>query len=380
MNQLAIDEPTDEHVIGVGIVGANAHRGWAAEAHVPALRELPEYELRAVATTRRESAAESAAAFGASLAFSDPAELIHRPEIDLVVVSVRTPAHADLVRTAIEAGKAVYCEWPLARDLAEASGLLEQARAAAVRTVIGLQGRRSPVIEYVRDLVRDGFLGEVLSTTLVASWLPGDSSDEASAFMADESNGTNVLTVPLGHAVDALCFCLGEWQDMSAVLETRRPTLTVQGGGRQLHKTSPDQVVLAGRLAGGVIAAVHYRSGLESDDNAIWRIDGSKCSILVTAPYLHHAGMHGTAAQLLLRGQPPQELTVPARYWSGPAALAGTTAYNVARLYQALACDLRDGTHSVADFSAGLKRHQMIDTIQAAAESDHSSALTRGQV
>jgi predicted dehydrogenase len=83
--------------IGVGIIGASpSNSGWAVNAHIPALRALPGYRLRAVATSRRASADAAAAAFGVD-AFDDPRALIDHPGVDLVVVTVKVPQHHDLL-------------------------------------------------------------------------------------------------------------------------------------------------------------------------------------------------------------------------------------------------------------------------------------------
>src|SRR5213595_65627 len=98
--------------IRVGIVGATVTpggSGWGANAHVPALMALPDYELKAVCTAHPETAKASAAAFGAELAFYNFDEMVSRPDVDLVAVVVRVPGHRDLVVRALEAGKAVYC-------------------------------------------------------------------------------------------------------------------------------------------------------------------------------------------------------------------------------------------------------------------------------
>jgi predicted dehydrogenase len=73
------------------------------------------------------------------------------------------------VLAALNAGKPVLCEWPLAMDLAEAEELATSASDRGVRTAVGLQGRSAPAVRYLRDLVADGYIGDVLSTTLVAS-------------------------------------------------------------------------------------------------------------------------------------------------------------------------------------------------------------------
>ncbi len=74
----------DSTKIGVGIIGASPNRGWALAAHIPALQALPNYEIRAVSTSRRESAEKSAQTLGVALAFDNHTDLIARPEIDLV--------------------------------------------------------------------------------------------------------------------------------------------------------------------------------------------------------------------------------------------------------------------------------------------------------
>src|SRR5580765_6063780 len=102
--------------IRVGIVGAtvtSGGSGWGANAHVPALNALPEYELKAVCTAHAETARASAVAFGAELAFHNFDDMVARPDVDLVSVVVRVPRHRDLVVRALAAGKAVFCEWPL---------------------------------------------------------------------------------------------------------------------------------------------------------------------------------------------------------------------------------------------------------------------------
>ena len=87
--------------IRVGIIGASPSSGWALQAHLPALQTLPDYVLTAVATTRQQSADQTARRFGVAHAFDRAQALIEHPEVDLVVVSVRAPDHAPLVRAAL---------------------------------------------------------------------------------------------------------------------------------------------------------------------------------------------------------------------------------------------------------------------------------------
>src|SRR5689334_257652 len=149
--------------IRLGFVGANVHALRASQSHYPALLASPDVDLAAVCTTRQESAEEAREAFGARLAFSDWREMVVSPAIDAVAVVVRVPEHYAATRAALEAGKHVYTEWPLGRTTAEAEELVDIARSAGVRTVVGLQSRVSPTLLHMRDLLADGYAGEVLS-------------------------------------------------------------------------------------------------------------------------------------------------------------------------------------------------------------------------
>jgi len=159
----------------VGIVGLQPGRSWAARGHVPALCALPEsFEIAGVANTSLESSQAAAAAMGLPKAYANVAEMVSAPEIDIVTVTVKVAHHLEIVKAAIEAGKHVYCEWPLGNGLAEAEELAAVARAKGVLGVIGTQARVAPEIEYLKQLIADGFVGEVLSTTL--EQIPSDVS------------------------------------------------------------------------------------------------------------------------------------------------------------------------------------------------------------
>ncbi len=250
----------------VGIVGLQPGRSWAARAHVPALRALSEiFEIVGVANTNRTSAEHAAAAFGLPRAFANVAELIAAPEIDIVMVTVKVPAHLEIEKAAIGAGKHVYCEWPLGRDLAEAEEMAALTRSKRVLGVVGTQAWLAPEIEYLKHLIADGFVGEVLSTTLVAwggAWWGGAIPDtKIYAYLLDRTNGATMLTIPVGHTLAALRHVLGEVAEVSAVLATRRRTALGLDTGKTLPVSAPDQVLASGVFASGVPISIHYRGG-----------------------------------------------------------------------------------------------------------------------
>src|SRR5207244_7548532 len=120
--------------LGVGIVGVSPVRGWAATAHIPAVRALPNYELRALSAHNAESARAAGEVFGVSAVYSDHEQLVGQPDIDVVAVTVKAPHHRELVSAALAAGKAVYCEWPLGRHHDDARALATLAPKQGVHT------------------------------------------------------------------------------------------------------------------------------------------------------------------------------------------------------------------------------------------------------
>ena len=360
-----------ESTLGVGIIGVNPVRGWAATAHIPALRALPTYEIRALSGHSAKSAREAGEVFGVSAVFSDHQQLVSQPDIDVVAVTVKVPHHRELVSAALAAGKAVYCEWPLGRDLDDARAMAALAAKQGVRTIVGLQARQAPAIEFVQELLRDGYVGEVLSTTMVGLSIPGDVVGQPNAYMLDKTNGANVLTIAVGHSLDVLNYVLGEFADLSAVSSLRRPRITVEETGEQILKTAADQVAVIGTLTSGATASVHVREAVAGGTRFLWEINGTDGTLRITADEaqpqifpLTVSGAHGRSE--------PAELAVPAaltQKWPALTSLEGTPAYNVGRAYAAFAADIENGTHTVPDFADAVRRHEVIAAIERSAAS-----------
>lgn len=354
--------------IGVGIIGISPGRSWAALAHVPALRALPDYEIRALSTTRQESASAAAAEFRVAKAYDNHASLVNDPDVDLVVITVKVPHHLELVTAAIDAGKHVYCEWPLGNGLAEAEQMAALARAKGVVGAVGLQARSAPAICYLRDLIADGYVGTVLSSTLVGSGMNwGAFIDQPNAYTAEKANGATLLSIPFGHTLEAVANCLGEFASLSAVLANRRDSFTLVPDGVQQPMTAEDQVLVSGTLESGATMAIHYRGGFCRGTNFRWEINGTEGDLVVTAD-AGHAQMfpltiHGA------RGEEPSlsHLAVPESYKWTPGA--DGFAENVAQAFALLAGDLRDGTSNCPTFDDAVRRHRLLDAVERAAAS-----------
>jgi len=367
-----------ESVLGVGIIGVSPVRGWAATAHIPALRALPNYEIRALSAHSAESARAAGDLFGVSAAFSDHEQLVTRPDIDVVVVTVKVPHHRELVSAALAAGKAVYCEWPLGRDLEDARAMAALGAERGLRTVVGLQARQAPAIEFVRELLSEGYVGEVLSTTMIGLSVAGDVVIQPNVYMLDRANGANMLTVAVGHSLDTLNHVLGEFADLSAVSAIRRPVITAEKTREQIVKTAADQIAVIGTLTSGATASVHIREAVAGGIGFLWEINGTDGTLRISADAALPEIFPLTVAGARGRGE-PAELAVPAaltQKWPALASLEGGPAYNVGRAYAAFAADIQNGTHAVPDFADAVRRHEVIASIETAAASGKRVTLS----
>ena len=360
-----------ESTLGVGIIGVSPVRGWAATAHIPALRALPNYEIRALSAHTAEAARAAGEVFGVSAVFSDHEQLVTRPDIDVVAVTVKAPLHRELVSAALAAGKTVYCEWPLGRDLDDARAMAALAAEEGMRTVVGLQARQAPVIEFVQELLSDGYLGEVLSTTMVGMSVAGDVLGQPNAYMLDKTNGANVLTIAVGHSLDILNYVLGEFGELSAVSDLRRPLITIEGTGEQIVKTAPDQIAVIGTLTSGATASVHVREAVAGGTGFLWEINGTDGTLRITADEAQPQIFPLTVAGAQGRNDPAR-LAVPAaltQRWPALTSLEKAPAHNVGRAYAAFAEDIDNGTHTVPDFADAVRRHELIAAIERSAAS-----------
>ena len=362
--------------IRVGIVGLSPNRGFASIAHVPALRALREFEIAAVCTTRQESAEATARHFGIPLAFSDPEKLARHPDVDLVTVTVKVPDHLRPVIAAVDAGKHVYCEWPLGRDTGEAQQMLAAAERAGVCHAVGLQGQLSPTICYVRDLVASGYVGRVLTATLIGC-APNWGATLDRSYQADFANGANLMTITGGHQIDALCYCLGEFRAVSAFVVSQRDRITTEDRG-EVPLTSPDQLAVSGILANGAVVSFQIRGGMARGTEFLFEIHGSEGDLVLAAT----TGGSMQRQELSLRGAQGKgaklaELPIPAKYRFVPDGVPANSPYNVAQLYVKLGEAIRAGTRASPGFDAAVRRHELIDAIVRASNTGQRQRLER---
>jgi predicted dehydrogenase len=380
--------------IRVGVIGASPEKGWGGAVHLPAILALPEFSLVAVGTSRAESAAASAKLFGAKLAFSDAASLIAHPQVDLVVISVKAPEHYAAAMMALEAGKHVYCEWPLAANTAQAIAMRDLAAARGVKAMVGLQARAAPALMRARDLVNDGYLGRMVAVRLACA-LPGGGNrrSQEGIYVIHNSNGASTLAIQGGHAIDALRFVAGEFAGLSAVVDNQFPSVEVIETGETLAKDAPDHILASGRMRNGASVSIVINGGAVSGFGIELTIFGTAGTLSVYQNSFLNFQMSELSLSGAKAGAPMAPLDIPAGYdpMLFPKDFVGRSPYpgiplpratlvNVANLYRRLAAAIVEDTSVTPDFATGVTMHEILDKLTAGSETgtyQHIAAPTQ---
>ena len=356
--------------IRVGIVGANPDRGWGRDAHLDALRSLPEFALAAVSARSQANAEAAAAAFGAPRAFGDSLALARDPDIDLVAVTVKVPEHRAVVLAALAAGKHVYCEWPLGCDLEESEEMAAAVRLGS-RAMIGLQALSAPVILQAAKLIADGAIGRprVLRTYgTAAAW--GEETQSQAIYLQDKRNGATLETIGGGHTLAPVEALVGAYVEVDARNSILRKSIRVQDTGEMVERTCADHMFVLGLHDSGCVSTFEMVGGTTGRP-VYFEVTGETGWIRITGTVPGTCQIARLALEASFPVEPPAEPVAP--HLVGPPA-------NVAEAYAAFARDLRDGTRTVPDFNDAVRLTRLLDAIDRASDTgqrQHLPASTR---
>ena len=362
--------------IRLGVIGANTQKGWAPRSHLPAIVASPEFELTAVCTTRQESADESAKKYGARLAFDDYHKLLDHPDIDAVAVVLRVPSHYEPTVAALNAGKHVYTEWPLGRTTAEAVEMADLARSKGVRTLVGLQARAAPGILYAKELVDTGYVGEVMSCHVSLIREGGLQRTSDRTWQRDDSLGANTLTIACGHTIDALRFVLGDFGHVSTVVSTQAKQWFETDTQQMLDVSSPDNILVSGRLANGGVASVHIASNPWAGSGYRMEIYGREGTLTVSSedsPQLNEVKLQGAQGSNTL-----EDLEIPGKFTNVLEGMPSGSPFNVGQMYYRFGESIRSGETWEPNFDTAVDLHRFIDDIRQASAQGREVEVGRG--
>jgi len=347
--------------IRIGIIGADTKASWAQVSHVPALQGHPRAELVAVATRHKDSARAAAAAFGVEKWFADPVDMMSEEGIDVVTVSVKVPAHRELVLAALTAGKAVYSEAPLGVSVEETQELASMA--ASHTTAIGLQGRLNPSVRRAAEIIADGRIGEPLRARVVSTSMGfGGTTLSPYIYFDKAGSGANLLTITAGHTLDIVESVLGAITEVDARTETLFPVVTVMDTGATTDREVADHADILGSTTSGATFNASVIGGVPADDaDFVFEVRGSEGWLKLTGGTMY--GVQG--GNLTLTSSVPFAAPETPVVGGGPA----DPAVNVAQMYASLAHDLETARHDTPGFAHALHNARLIAAVARAAES-----------
>lgn len=353
--------------IRVGLIGAG---NWAKHGHLRVLKLLPQYEVTAVFSQRQGASEDIAREYGVKHVMQSVDDLVNHPEVDLVVVLTTAPQHADGVRAAIAAGKDVYCEWPLTPDIDVSKELVEHARSANVRHIVGLQRRLAPHNRYVRDLIREGFVGKLRSVRMHVSMNYFQAQrGKGLRWTVPPENFSSVIAIYAGHFLDMLFASTGWPDEVSALVVNQFREVTIAETGEIIPTTTPDQMILSGKLADDAVLTVHIEGGKRNGSGVQLDITGTEGDLRIT----NRAAFGDVGDDYIVEGAhgdnvPLQALPVPTTYDQLPPSELPSAVLELAGLYAAYANDVRDGTKTAPDFSDAVRIHELINAAVKSSE------------
>ena len=357
----------DQKKIRLGLIGVG---NWALFAHVRVLRLLPEYEIVAIYSQRKEAAKAAATEYGIPHVAESLDALVRDPLVDQVLVLTTSQQHEEGIRAAITAGKDVYCEWPLTPTAAKSAELATLADAAGVKTQIGLQRQFAPAFRYVHDLVAQGYVGKVRSARMHVSVNTfGEIRANAVRWSLPIENFMSVVAIFGGHFFPVLFSVVGKPSSFSALTANQFPEVTIKETGEKIQTTSPDELLMHGTLADGGLFSIHIEGGKLSGSGVQIDITGDAGDLKIT----NTSAFGGVDEDFIVTGaqgdsKPLEHLPIPAEYEWFPRAGLQTGVAELGDLYVALSRDLASGTQAVPTFHDAVWQQQLFEQIQDSSE------------
>ncbi len=302
------------------------------------------------------------------LSFHDHRAMVVHPDIDVVSIAVKVPYHHELTMAALEAGKHVYTEWPLGATLAEAQEMADLAKAKGVHTMVGLQGRCSPTVLKLRQLVQQGYVGEVLSCSLTHTAAGITARPADGTWRAAKEAGASAFTITFGHSIDSLQFAVSPFAEVSAQVGVRIPTWDETDTGRTVDVTAIDTIAVSGTLENGAIVSASIGSAPQLGPGFRMEIVGRDGMLVATS-----AGGPNTNSLRIQGGRAGddrlEDIPIDVDDVWTPDEVPQGAPFHVAQMYRRFGEQIAGGPAGlVPDFEEAADLHRLLDAVERASE------------
>jgi predicted dehydrogenase len=252
--------------------------------------------------------------------------------------------------------------------------LAELAKAKGVRAVVGLQSRAAPAIIHMKELVEGGYVGEITSCSM--RLIRGGVLERPSGrtWQRDNELGAHTLTIAAGHSIDALRFVAGEFKEVSSIVSTQVDQWYETDTNQMLDVTSPDNIIVSGRLANGAVVSAHVASNPWAGSGYRMEVYGRKGTLVATSedsPQLgevYLAGAQGT--------DDLADVAVPDKHTNVLEGMPKGPPKNVGQLYFQFGAGIRGQQSSFPDFDTAVELHRLVDHIRQASDEGRAVGTT----
>ncbi|MBH74571.1 MAG: hypothetical protein CL896_02110 [Dehalococcoidia bacterium] len=351
----------------VGLIGANGSPDrWGSRAHVPALMALDEIELIAVGTAHEDTARNAQRRTGSKLAFSDYRDLVSSSEVDAVAVSVRISLHHPIVMAALAAKKHVFCEWPLALNAVQATEMELAARDASVYHAVGTQSRFSPGLQYMRELIKDGFIGDPLFFNFQhhLGAMVAPPSHRWWQLRTDEGGGAILITT--GHPLDVVRWMLGDVYAVSGTADTVLKEIEFTDTKEKQSVSAIDTICFAVQLDGGVLGVASASIVCKGWGGFRLEVNGTKGRLLAETSHMVQYSPSTIWSDV---GGSMKQLQIPEHFTTVQTLEKESHAFHLAQAMRSFAGAIQEGSSFQPSFTEGLSLHKILEALNRSTES-----------
>jgi predicted dehydrogenase len=349
------------------VLGAGA---WAEFAHLPGYKRDPRCELVAIADPVVERAQSFAAKFGIPHVYSSHEELIGRDDIDIVDVCTPSATHFELSWAALNAGKHVLCEKPVAYDFTDTLRAAALARDMGVKTKLGFTFRYSPAMQYMKELIAGGYVGTPFifnGYEQNSQWLDPktplrqvDHTADQTVIQVSSLEGYGAPIMDLAHL-----FMSSRFKEVVGTMRNFIPERVVRATGTMMRMNIDDGDIFIGDFESGAFGSIQTSfvtvgnyPGLEA------RVYGSKAALicrLVEENGICESLKAATGDQVEFR-----ELDIPARFYPpGGSKTESWRSLFYANLVSSFISEvLSDGPENEGNFEDGAHVQELINAVE----------------
>lgn len=345
-----------QDLIRVGVIGT----GFGAEVQIPGFQAWPETQVVAVCSGRMERAQDTAQRFGIPHAFDDYHQMLKLRDLDLISVVAPPYLHHPMTVAALEAGKHVLCEKPMAMNIKEARQMLLAAETRGLTHMIDHEFRFTPARALMKELIDDGYLGELFNVQITMFY--GSRGDIAGrrpwGWLSQREQGGGFLGAVGSHYIDALRWWFGEVTAVCGDLKTFVRERKAADSDKMLPVDTEDAYAFLLRFQGGAMGAVNISTVARFGQGARVEAYGSEGTLVLQGDDTLLGGKKG--------GGRLEEIPIPERLTTG--VTTDSLLLPFTRLVEVMARGIREKAAASPSFRDGCKVQEVMDALMMSSQ------------